>query len=400
MTAITRVTTEEELSQIFVETFFNKQNKVTKVSKHSVMSALSFVNGKISQKAVKDVANIEANIFPDAAYGDKLDYIASNYGIAPRFGAATGTTFLRVVGDVGTTYTAGVHTFTGSHGVVFNVVNTLTITNVDGYDYVEVVSADSGLYVNVDPLTINKVSPVPSGHKYVVNEYKVLGGRDSESDDLFRHRIKNTPNINAQKTIAFFEQLFMTINNSVLRVFNYGTQSGKTVLALATYNGTTLTQLQLDTLFNAVKDYFAITDLKPFGSDYYGVKLQNVTYTPIDLDFRVRLDQSVDIDNFRIKIQVALQKKIDYKNWYSGVIAWDTFFGIVKNTYGASYVPRQYFFINGNTVDYNILDNELPCLRSFIMRDESGNIISNQSGTMQPFYYPNEKDKVATSSIL
>ena len=397
---ITKITTEEELVEIFVETFFNKQDKVTKVAKHSVMSGIAEGIAKVAQKAIKDIANVEANIFPDSAFGDKLDKIASNYGISDRFEATNGTTFLRVVGDAGTTYNTGVHTFTGNHGVVFNLVNDFTI-DVNGYGYIEVVSAESGSSANVSPLTINKVSPTPSGHKYVINEYKVNGGRDEEQDEFFRQRIKDTPNINAQKTIAYIEQILMSINSNILKVFNYGTKNGKTILAIATQNGSTLTQNQLDTLFIGLQNYIAITDLKPFGQTFYGVKLQNIEYQNVDIDFRVKLSDSTSIDDYRLKSQLIIQKKFDYRYWKDGdQVRWDNIFGGVKSISGAEYIPRQYFFINGNTVDLSLSIIKLPRLRSFMMRDENGNILANQSGTLQPYFYPSAKNIAITSSII
>ena len=398
---ITKLTTEEELYDIFIETFFNKQSKVTKVSPHSIVAGVGFGNAKTAQKAIKDVAVNESNMFPDSAYGSKLDSLASNFGIPSRFGASKGSTFLRIVANVGTTYSAGVNSFTGNHGVVFDLVSNFTMTNPGGYDYVEVVSREKGSFVNVEPLTINKVSPTPSGHKYVVNEYKVTGGRDSEQDDYFRQRIKDTPNINAMKTISFFEQLFMLINSDVLRVFNLGTSKGKTVLGVVTQNGRTLTNQELSDLYGGSKDYLAITDLKPFGETYYGVEIINASFYPVDIDFRVKLTSNTNSDDYRLKVQVALQKKYSYKTWKDGdTVQWGDAYSIAKSITGADYVPRQFFLLNNNTVDLPVSDTSFPRLRSFTMRNENGNIIANQTGTLQPYYYPSDKNVAITTSIL
>lgn len=53
-------------------------------------------------------------------------------------------------------------------------------------------SDSEGASTNVDPLSINKLNPVPSGHIACTNEYRATGGRDDEDDDLFRIRIKES----------------------------------------------------------------------------------------------------------------------------------------------------------------------------------------------------------------
>ena len=158
-----RLSTISELKQIAAETILNNTTKVNKISDNSVLSGITFAMAKIGQKAIKDIALVEAHILVDSAYGIQLDQIAQSRGVSARFGSSQSSTFVRVVGLPGTTYTAGLNTFTGRDGIVFDIESTVVI-GVNGYAYVKIRSQTSGSNTNVDPLSIDSVSPTPTGH--------------------------------------------------------------------------------------------------------------------------------------------------------------------------------------------------------------------------------------------
>ncbi len=396
----TRVSPVEELQKLLTETLMNKTSKVSKISDESGVFALTFGNAKIGQKAIKDIALIETHLFPDDAFGDTLDEVAANNGIAPRFQQGKSSTYLRVVGNPGTQYTAGVHIFSGAQGIVFELEDTFTI-GASGFGYTKVKSREAGAKTNVSPLSINSVSPIPSGHKYVINEYRAQNGRDVEQDDFFRRRIKNAPNINAQKTLVFLEQLFLTINSNVLRVFFYGFNKGKCQIGIATQNGVNLSDPELQEILNEVSDRLALQDLRDFKNQLPGIELMNVQYEPIDLDFRCLFDTSFDVDQARINIQLKLQQKLDYRFWEEGdSVIWGDFFNIVKNTKGVNYLANKFFRINAGLNDITISRLKLPRLRSFVMRDLDGNIITGSTGNLLPIYYPNNPDQVYTDTVI
>jgi uncharacterized phage protein gp47/JayE len=217
----TKLSTVEELKGIFIELMLNHTDKVTKVAPGSVLNGIAYGIAKLGQKTIKDIALIESHIFPDQAYGQYLNNIAKNYGVANRFGSSESSTYLRVVADPGTQYISGTHTFSGNHGIVFDLEENVTVGD-DGFAYVKVRSQTTGETTNVDALTINKIIPLLSGHKYVINENRATGGRDTEDDDTFRNRIKEGANILARGTIAMIEQAFMLINSNVMKVYYNG----------------------------------------------------------------------------------------------------------------------------------------------------------------------------------
>ena len=394
----TKITTIEELKEIFVESLLDSTNNVTSVAEGSVLNGIAFGNAKIGQKVIKDIAVIEAHLFADSAYGVYLDDLARLKGIAPRFTSTGSSTYVRLSGVPGTVYTVGVQTFTGNHGIIFDLEVNVTIPNM-GWTYTKVKSQTSGLSTNVNPLTLNQCIGAPIGHLYVINEYLSTGGRDNEDDTLFRKRIKEEVNLLAKSTLSFLEQVFKKINPNVLRVLNYGYNNvGTLILCVVSQNGVNFTNNELDEIYFKGEQYFALTELRPDGFSYYQISLVNASWYPIDVSFRVDLEQNVNIDEVRKNIQLGISKALDYRFWKNGNrVEWDDLLEIVKRTPGVKYVPDVNFFPN---LDIFVTYNFFPRLRGFLMLDLAGNIIANYAGTLNPIFYPSESDFSFQSTVL
>ncbi len=394
---ITRITTVEELKRIFTETVLNTTNKVTKISDGSVLNGVAYGAAKLGQKTLKDIAVIEAHLFPDSASGVYLDEIAKLQGVAPRFGETTSSTYVRVVAIPGTTYDPTIHTFRGS-GINF-IPESISVVPSEGFTYVKVRSVTSGLDSNVSALTIDRVSPIPSGHTYTINEFSATGGRDNEGDDLFRERIKDEINVLARGTVAYLEQVFRKINNDVLRVFNLGLDtSGDIQIGVSSVNGALFSDGELSQILDRGESYLSLNELKPDGLERYGVKIVNITYFPIDISVRLDLDSSFNSDRIRTEIQVAINKVVDYRLWENGgIIDWVDLLNAVRGVNGVRRVLDNLFFPNNDII---IPRGQLPRFRGFLMMNLAGEILVNQSGTLNPVFYPNESDFSFQSTVL
>ena len=396
---ITKIIPVEELKEIFVEILLNKTDKVTKVSEASVLNGVSFGVAKIGQKVLKDIAVIEAHLFPDSAYGIYLDNIAKLRGISPRIAATKSSMYIKLFAAPGTIYTAGIHTFSGNQGVVFDLEEDVVVPSF-GFIYAKVRSQLAGVDTNVEPLSINKVNPIPSGHSYCINEYTATGGMDTENDDLYRERVKTEPNQLSRETLTYLDQVFIKINPNVLRVFNYGYNSDNKIrLAIATVNGIDLTVNELNDILVKADKYLSLVEQRlsnNLGS--VNVVLENIDWFPIDISMRVDIDNSYDLDDVRKRIQVALNKELDYRFWnWKNKVEWDNLLEIVKGTEGVKYVADKYFYPDK---DILVPRNTLPRVRGFMMLDLNGNIINNFSGTLNPIYYPNKVDFAYQSDLL
>jgi hypothetical protein len=394
----TKPTSIEELKQIWTEILFTKTSKVTVVGDESILNAIAYGCAKVGQKALKDVALIETHLFPDSAYDTYLDNIAGNFGISSRFGSIGSSTYLRLVADVGTTYLSGTHLFRSTDGNVFELEEDVVIGSL-GYDYVKVRSQNVGLTTNSEALTINSVSPSPTGHLYVINEFKATGGRDIEDDDTFRKRIKEGANVLARGTVSMLEQVFIKLNPNVLKVFYHGIDdNGRVVIAIATQNGANLTNTELNSLLQDGSQYFSMTEYKPDGENFYGIYLKNIDYHAIDISLRVELYSGYNPDDVRKEMQSKMARRLDFRYWdNTKKVEWDDLLETCKYVRGVKYVPDQYFYPSSDVV---IDQNKLPRVRGFLMMDLDGNVISNVSGTLNPVYYPNKADFSYQQTVL
>jgi hypothetical protein len=384
---ITKPLSIESFTQMFFEIMLSKTDKVTKISDGSVLNGIGYGIGKSAQKITKDIALIESHIFPDYAFGAYLDAICRMRGVAPRLTATQSSTYVRLFAQPGTEYQAGIHTFTGSHGIVFDLEQNITISNL-GFAYAKVRSQTFGSNSNVDSLTLSRVSPTPQGHLYCINEYAATGGRDLETDELLRIRIKEEINLLAHHTISYLESVFRKINPSVLRVFHQGiSPNNEVILAISTVNGMDLTLPELDEIKEQSNRWMTLWEIKPNNNAVWGsgVILKNIEYQPIDVLFRVDLDSSYNQDFVRRQIQINLNKYLDYRFWdWTKKVEWDDLLEVVKSTKGVKYVPDNYFLPR---FDVKIDNNKLPRIRGFAMYNLSGQIITNLSGTLNPVFY-------------
>ena len=395
----TNIESINTIKQLIAEIIFDKTSKISKISDDSVVNAFIYGLAKIVQKGLKDVAIVESELFPDSATGVDLDIVADRQGVAARFGASSSSTYIRLVADVGTQYFKDTHLFKSNEGVNFQLASDFTMTNVSGYDYVQVNSTITGVNTNVNANSISSVSPVPIGHQYVVNEYVAVGGADVESDDTFRKRIREAPNYLTSGTLAKLTQVFIRINPNVLNVvFGRIDNTGKIVLSVSTVNGVFLTSDELSDLIAGSANYVALTDQNIYSNQSLGIIAENIDYNYIDLDFTADISNTLNVDDVRKNIQINLSKFLDFRFWdYTKSIQWVQLLNIIKNTKGVNYVSDDSFTPSH---DISIYKNQLPRLRGFIMRNIQGNIIIDNNNNINPVFYPNSVKVNFTSSVL
>lgn len=394
---ITRINTTQELKQMFLEILLNKTDKINDVSAESVLNGIAFGCAKLAQKCLVNQSVVEGHIFPDTSYGVYLDNLAAVRGVAPRFGACGSSTYIRLIADEGTYYDKNAVTFTSTNGITFLMEENVVI-DVNGYAYTKVHSQSVGAVTNVDPLTINRINNGPNGHYSVTNEYRAMGGRDQEPDSLFRQRIKDSINALSRTTLAYLEQVFMSINPNVLRLYKGGIDEfGRINLYVVNVSGADFTQLEFDEIISRSNEYLSLIELlNNVGDDT--LVLNNINWLPVDIEFRVDIDPAYNPAIVRKQIQIQMCKLFDYRYWnYGDKVEWENLLYAAKSVEGVRYVPDIHF---SPRADINVPKFRLPRIRKFIMRDLDGNIIQDNSGVMSDVYYPNEIDYAYQSSVL
>lgn len=382
---ITKPTSRTKLKEMFLEILLSKTDKISKVSKGSVLNAVAHGVATLSQKTMKDIAVLESNIFPDSAFGEGLDIIALRTGVPSRFGQAESTTYVRLVGDIGTTYEAGVHNVTGSDGVIFELDIDVTIGD-SGFIYGKVTSTSQGESTNVSPLSLKRIVPTaPVGHKFIVNEFFADGGRDNENDDQFRIRIKEGVNVLATGTLSSYEQSFININPSILNVYKGGfSETGKSKFLVSTVNGKNLTENEIVNLVQGSADFMNVQDF------ISGVEISNIDYHPIDISVRVELKENADPALTRIDMQSRMSTILDWRRWTFGdFVEFESMLIIAKQSLGVNRVLEGYF---SPSTDIQPPQFSLPRIRGFLLLDKNGDILNDGGNDLNPVFYPNVKD--------
>ena len=394
---ITKVSnTIANLKNLWIEMFLNKTDKVSNIADGSVLN-------KVAQKAIKDIAIVEAQIFPTSATGTYLDKSAALFGVSPRKQALGSSTYIRVYAEPGTLYEVGT-TFISKNGIRFIVDKPFTVDN-SGYGYVSVRSVITGSATNVEANSITQVSPRPLTHIECTNEYAAIGGRDYEDDETFRNRIINYNNRLSEETVESWTQIFQDLDDRILKVMNVGLgEDGKTHIYLVTQNGSFFTDDELEELLEKATPYFGLTELNLSGESV-GIVLENAKWMYVGgeqgIDFRVELSPNTNIADARKNIQIAMTKYLDFRFWEAGkVVQWDDLLQVVKTAEGVKYVPDEYFF---PYFDEEVPLNMLPRIKGFRMRDLEGNILYDSGSNLSNIFYPaGESDiyKGTQSAIL
>lgn len=378
--------TIEELKQLQMKLFFSVTDKVTKITDASVLNGIFYANAKLAQKMLKDIAISQSHLYPDYSFGQYLDNSASQMGVTPRHSSSPSTTYVRLVGEVGTFYNSSLHVISGN-GVSFTMSNSVTIPD-SGWAYVLVQSNTSGLNTNVEAFSLNTISNKPVGHIGVTNEYAAQGGRDVESDDVFRYRIKNFTNMAATGTLSKIEQIFMNFDQRVLRVFNAGSErNGKIIFYVLGVSGQIFSDSDFNNMLKKYLQFFSMTEVNIDYLPNAGIELRNVNWKPVDIGFRCRLKEGSDAETVRRDAQINISKELDYRTWELGKkVEWDNLLQIVKQTKGIDYVSDNFFTPNA---DLAIGYGELPRVRGFQMLDLDGALLSDGGGVLNSFFYPN-----------
>lgn len=383
----TRVSSVTELKNIVIEILLNKTNKLSKVSAGSIFNAVAYGIARIGQKALREVAIVESQLFPEYAVGNTLDLVAKRYGIFSRLGASQSSVYIYLYGEVGTVYNTS-HVFTSNDGISFKLNNSVTISS-NKYAYALATSIESGSKTNVAALSITNCTNPPTGHLFCLNTFAAYGGRDIETDDEFRDRIANVNNNISTKTLEYLAQVALRYNSNILKFVHLGSYQGKTKLGVYTQSGAALTDTELTNLAIQMREYFALSDISE--NLEQRVYFANVDYTPIDLSFKISyMEDLYSINDIYSKIQQKLISYIDYRYLNTQKnISWIDLYELIKNTEGVISVNYGDFQVNGGQNDIIINKNLLPKFRQMIIYNLEGDcLLDNDASNYMPFIYP------------
>ena len=383
----TKVLSVTELKNIATEILLSKTTKLSKLSAGSVFNAVSYGIAKIGQKALREIALIESQLFPEYATGSTLDLVAERYGIFSRLGASQSSCYIYLYGEEGTVYSKGTR-FTSNDGISFTLNEQITLDS-NKYAYGLATSVEKGTKANVSPLSITTCVNAPTGHLYCTNTFSAYGGRDTESDDEFRNRIININNSISTKTLDYLAQIAIYFNPNILKFVHLGTNLGKTKLGVYTQSGAALSDADLTNLAIQMREYLALSDISE--NLEQRVYFANVDYNPIDLNIKLSyMEDKYSINEIYSAIQKKLISYVDYRYLNTEKnITWIELYELIKNTEGIVNMNYGEFLINGGQNDIKINKNKLPKFRQMIIYNLDGDcLLDNKSTNFMPFVYP------------
>lgn len=388
----TKVSSITELKNIATEFILSKTDKLSKISAGSIFNAVSYGIAKIGQKALREIAIIESQLFPEYAVGDTLDDVAKRYGIFSRLSANQSSVYIYLYADPGTTYNKETCRFVSNDGITFLLNDNVTIDS-NRYTYALATSVESGEKANVSPLSIINCINAPIGHKFCTNTFAAYGGRNIESDDEFRTRIENINNSISTKTLEYLSQVALNFNPNILKFVHLGTHQGKTKLGVYTQSGSALSDSELTNLALQMREFLALSDISE--NLEQRVYFSNIDYFPVDISLKISyLDNLYSIDDIYSAIQKKIISYVDYRYLNTeNNISWINLYELIKNTEGIVSVNYNDFLINGGKNDIIINKALLPKFRQMLIFDLNGNsLLDTGIVDYMPFIYPVYRD--------
>ena len=388
----TKVSSITELKSIATEFILNETNKLSKLSVGSIFNAVAYGIARIGQKALREIAIIESQLFPEYAVGDTLDTVARRYGIFSRLGASQSSVYIYLYADSGTVYSKNTCKFTSNDGITFTLNDDITIDS-NLYAYALATSVESGEKANVAPLSITSCINAPMGHKFCTNTFAAYGGRNIESDDEFRTRIENVNNSISTKTLEYLSQVALNFNSNILKFVHLGTYQGKTKLGIYTQSGSALSDSELTNLAIQMREFLALSDISE--NLEQRVYFSNVDYTSVDISMKLSYNDNLySVDDIYSAIQKKIISYVDYRYLNTNNnISWISLYELIKNTEGIIDLNYGDFLINGGQNDVVINKSLLPRFRQMLIYDLNGNsLLDTEKINYMPFVYPVYRD--------
>lgn len=388
----TKVSSVTELKNICTEILLSKTDKITKLSVGSIFNAVAYAIARIGQKALREIALVESQLFPEYAIGETLDLVGERYGIFSRLGASKSLCYIYVYANPGTYYDKDTVVFTSTEGISFKPNYSVTI-DANKYAYIPATSIEEGEKANVSALTVTNCTNAPAGHLFCTNTFAAYGGRSIESDDEFRNRIENIHNSLSTKTLEYLSQVALQFNPNILKLVHLGTHNGKTQLGIYTQSGASLSDTELVNLGLQMREYLALSDISE--NLEQRVEFVNVEYQPIDLTIKLSyMNGNYSIEDIYSAIQKKLIAFVDYRYLNTNKnITWIQLYELIKNTEGVVDVNYGEFLVNGGNGDIIINKAKLPRFRQMIIYNLDGDcMLDNTTTSYMPFIYPVYRD--------
>ena len=88
-------------------------------------------------------------------------------------------------------------------------------------------------------------------------------------------------------------------------------------MIVVSVNGQDFSEAEFNEILSNSEEFLSLSELLRTTNDY-ALKLNNVNWLMVDVDFRVDIDPAYDQDRVRREIQIQMSKLFDYRFWKYG----------------------------------------------------------------------------------
>jgi mannose/fructose/N-acetylgalactosamine-specific phosphotransferase system component IIB len=387
-------TIEKELAEVFASLNEDREEKY----KVTFLGITGVVRGIFTAMAYKlrevwhDYTQLKRKLFINTCSGSDLDIYVEERGIERRGANPSGALILfkgvdTTVVPINTVITDPVSKKTyetrqqitlGSKNNDFVYDGNINIDSVNIGDIAWAECTEDGVIGNTQSDSLISVSLADI--TAVTNPAPTQGGKDIESDDDLRSRMKNYTKVLNHNTQAYYEAVCQDLDIRVLRTLAHKdhTQPDAIIITIVTKSGVPLTAAELNTLADNIYDA---------QQSFTKITCNNMAFTLITVSERVKLKEvngvAVDNDKYFVDTADYLANYFDWSKWEFGQnISLDDVLLVCESVPQTDDIQLSSFMVNGSDdTTINIPENSLPYFSSLIVNDITGSVPVEKSNT-------------------
>ena len=362
---MTVIKTEIEIEQELIQDLVVAQDEITYFGKGGVArSILHSIARRLAELWFDYGQKIKA-LFLGTSIGTDLDTYGENRGII-RLGACSSRVLLVFIGTGGTIVPEGTE-ITGDHGIVFKTSCQLNMGTDGNLAFAGAALASSvlaesvtkGVITKVAENTLNTLVNPIAGVNTVNNPLPAYYGKDEETDEEYRYRIKYQISILNKTTQDFITEGCKEANEDICRVFTEkAIGENKINVYVIKRSGSYLTTSEKSYILSYLNDRWIILPQ---------IEILDLPVTNVDVSLKVRAMPGYTLEQLFINCADGITDYLDFRTWVLGEdVDSDDILQICLNAEGVDDIDVPNFIPGSNIeVDYN----GIPMLRTMTMVD-------------------------------
>jgi hypothetical protein len=389
--------TAQDIEQELVQEFVSRNDTVTFLGIGGVIRGIFTSVALKLRELWNDTTQVKRKLFIDTCFGQDLDNYAAEKGIV-RNGETSAGALLLFKGTAGTIISSGTIIYNPTSKAGYLIKETIEIgavnpgfvqnglINLSNTSLGDVAWAESLVPGTKGKCYANQITEINIDGVTATNPAPTVGGKDRESDDEFKYRIKNYVKLLSQDTTRFYEALCYDLDNRILRIkpMKDGNSPDAVKIIIVTKNGVPLSDAELGILTQQIESS---------QKTYTKVTCVNIQFTIISIEMRVKLKPinnsgTVDFDLYYVNMADIISKLFDWSKYNFGPnIKLEDSYAAALTCPQTNYIDLQTFKMNGSiATNINLNSNSLPYFQSLKITDMTARVTKYNEQINQKFY--------------